>query len=160
MGRAAVGSEPIVLDALLSSECSPGDGARILFVGVVRNHAEGRPVEGMRYEAYEPMAREVLQAIVDEAEQRHGVTRVDAIHRTGELEIGDASVAIVVDGPHRDAAYSASRYVIEEIKRRLPVWKHEHFTDGGTRWVKGTPLEAPGNPEAVPTGRDGGAAHG
>lgn len=133
--------EPLDSGALLDSTRTDGDGAQILFLGVVRDHAEGRPVRGMRYEAYEPMAERVLQEIVEETVSGHGVTSVAAVHRIGELTLGDASVAIVVNSPHRDAAYAASRHVIEEIKRRLPVWKHEHFTDGEERWVPGTPLE-------------------
>lgn len=143
MAEARITVDPIAVDTLAGTEPDPRDGAHILFVGVVRNQAEGRPVRGMAYEAYGPMAREVLQAIVDEAERGHAVTRVEAVHRVGELSVGEASVAILVTGPHRDAAYQASRYVIEEIKKRLPVWKHEHFTDGDARWVPGTPLEAP-----------------
>lgn len=116
------------------------DGAVVVFVGVVRDNAEGRAVSGMRYEAYAEMAREVLLAIATEAGTGHDVSTVRAVHRTGELAIGEASVAIVVAGPHRDASYAASRYVIEEIKKRLPVWKHEHFADGEARWVDGTVL--------------------
>lgn len=139
--RARIVRDPIRVDALLSRTRSDADGAQILFLGVVRNHAEGRPVRGMRYEAYEPMARQVLEAIVDEARADHDVTSVVAVHRIGELALGEASVAIVVNSPHRAEAYAASRQVIEEIKRRLPVWKHEHFVDGEARWVPGTPLE-------------------
>jgi len=160
MGRAAVTADSIPVDALASTPCLAEDGARILFVGVVRDHADGRPVRGMRYEAYEPMAREVLRAIVTEAETGFAVSRVEAVHRTGELAIGEASVAIVVDGPHRDAAYAASRYVIEEIKKRLPVWKHEHFTDGEARWVKGTPLAPPAAAGGTAATPGEGGAHG
>lgn len=139
--RAAIVRDPIRVSSLLAGARTDADGAQILFLGVVRDHAEGRAVRGMRYEAYEPMAREVLDAIVQEAAASHEVTSVSAVHRIGELAIGEASVAIVVNGPHRDATYAASRHVIEEIKKRLPVWKHEHFVDGAARWVPGTPLE-------------------
>ena len=147
MASARIPADPVPTGALLEGFHGDPDGAVILFVGVVRDHAEGRPVRGMRYEAYAGMAEEVLLEIVTEAESRHEVSRVDAVHRTGELGVGEASVAIAVAGPHRDAAYRASRYVIEEIKKRLPVWKHEHFIDGGARWVPGTPL-APAAGEA------------
>ena len=140
MAVAVITTEPLRVEDLLAEAPASSHGARVVFVGVVRDHAEGRPVSGMRYEGYEPMAEEVLRAIVEEAEERHEVGAVSALHRLGELEIGEASVVIVVSGPHRDDAYRASRYVIEEIKRRLPVWKHEHFADGGARWVPGTPL--------------------
>lgn len=139
--RAAIVREPIRVASLLADTRTDADGAQILFLGVVRDHAEGRAVRGMRYEAYEPMALEVLDAIVRETVASHAVTSVSAVHRIGELALGEASVAIVVNGPHRDATYAASRHVIEEIKKRLPVWKHEHFVDGAARWVPGTPLE-------------------
>lgn len=142
---ARVTADPIDVTALLDSAPAERDGAVVLFVGVVRDNAEGRPVRGMRYEAYPEMAREVLQSIAGEAGERHDVTTVLAVHRTGELEIGEASVAIVVAGPHRGSAYDASRYVIEEIKKRLPVWKHEHFADGEARWVDGTALSPTGD---------------
>lgn len=141
IARADIVEDPIVVENLLAETRADVDGAQILFLGVVRDHAEGRPVRGMRYEAYEPMARQVLEAIVGEVVAAHDVTFVLAVHRIGELTIGEASVAIVVNGPHRDATYAASRQAIEEIKRRLPVWKHEHFVDGAERWVPGTPLE-------------------
>ena len=150
--RAWITRQPIPVESLLAECAGPGDGAEILFVGVVRNHAEGRPVTGMRYEAYEPMAARVLEQIVAEAEERHAVSRVRAVHRIGDLGIGEASVAIAVAGPHRDAAYQASRHVIEEIKLRLPVWKHEHFADGVSRWVPGREL-SPGSGDAAGAAR-------
>jgi molybdopterin synthase catalytic subunit len=150
MARARITADPILPETLLGDSYKDRDGAMLLFVGVVRNHAEGRPVRGMRYEAYGPMAEDVLGAIVTEASDLHDVSAVEAVHRIGELSVGEASVAIAVAGPHRDATYRASRYVIEEIKKRLPVWKHEHFTDGEARWVPGTPL--------VPAGEGSGNA--
>jgi len=113
------------------------DGAAILFLGVVRDHADGRPVDGMRYDAYVEMAEGVLSEIAAEAAGRLGTDRVAVVHRTGELDIGEISVAIAVSSPHRAEAYEASRYVIEEIKKRLPVWKKEHYTDGTAEWVPG-----------------------
>lgn len=117
---------------------SDADGAALLFVGVVRDHADGRSVSGMRYEAYAEMANSVLAEIASEAAQRLGSERVAVEHRTGELEIGEVSVAIAVSSPHRAESFDAARYVIEEIKKRLPVWKKEHYTDGAEAWVAGT----------------------
>jgi molybdopterin synthase catalytic subunit len=97
----------------------------------------------MEYDAYEAMAADVLRAIAEEAVARLGTPRVVVVHRVGELALGDVSVAIAVSSPHRDVAYDASRYVIEEIKSRLPVWKHERFVAGEARWVEGHPLAAP-----------------
>jgi molybdopterin synthase catalytic subunit len=84
------------------------------------------------------MARSVLLEIAGEAAGRLGTERVAVVHRVGELEIGEVSVAVAVSSPHRAEAYDASRYVIEEIKKRLPVWKEEHYTDGASEWVEGT----------------------
>jgi molybdopterin synthase catalytic subunit len=116
---------------------SPEDGAVLLFLGTVRNHAGGEAVDGITYEAYERMATPVLADIAHEAAERLGTDRVAVIHRVGELAIGDVSVAIAVSSPHRAQAYDASRYVIEEIKKRLPVWKREHYSSGRSEWVEG-----------------------
>jgi molybdopterin synthase catalytic subunit len=83
------------------------------------------------------MARAVLTAVAEEATAELGGGAVAVEHRVGELAVGDVSVAIAVAAPHRESAYQASRYVIEEIKKRLPVWKREHYLDGDSRWVTG-----------------------
>lgn len=114
------------------------DGAAVLFVGVVRDHADGRSVSGMRYDAYVEMARPVLEEITQEAAERLGTSRIAVTHRIGELAIGEVSVAIAASSPHRAEAFDASRYVIEEIKKRLPIWKKEHYADGSVSWVEGT----------------------
>lgn len=142
-----VGPEPIDPADVLSRVGDDGDGAVILFLGTVRNHAEGRRVSGMTYEAYASMAGRVLAEIVGETAGRWNTDRIAVVHRTGSLDLGEASVAIALSTPHRAAAYDASRYVIEQIKERLPVWKHEHFVDGDSRWVPGrTPPSAPAAP--------------
>ena len=138
MIHTSVGPDPIDPAEVLSRVGSDQDGAAILFLGVVRDHADGRPVEGMRYDAYVEMADGVLAQIASEAAERLGTDRVAVVHRTGELAIGEVSVAIAVSSPHRAEAFDATRYVIEEIKKRLPVWKKEHYADGGTAWVAGT----------------------
>ena len=117
------------------------DGAVILFLGVVRDHNDGRPVSGMTYEAYDEMAGSVLEAIAEEAAERLGTDRVAVVHRAGELAIGDVSVAIAASSPHRAESFDAARYVIEEIKKRLPVWKKEHYAEAESRWLDGvTPV--------------------
>ena len=135
---ADVSPDPIDPAGVLARVGADEDGASLLFLGVVRDHAEGRPVSGMRYDAYAEMATPVLREIAGEAAERLGTERVAVVHRFGELEIGDVSVAIAVSSPHRAEAYEASRYVIEEIKKRLPVWKKEHYADGRSEWVEGT----------------------
>ncbi len=133
-----VSPDPIDTAALLAEVGSNEDGAALLFIGVVRDHAEGRKVKGMRYDAYSEMATEVLREIALEASIPLGTDRIAVAHRFGELKIGDISVGIAVSSPHRAEAYEASRFVIEEIKKRLPVWKKEHYLDGVSEWVEGT----------------------
>jgi len=133
----AIVREPIDPAQVLTLIGADQDGASLLFLGVVRDHNDGRSVGGMRYDSYEEMAAEVLSEIVDEAARSAGTDRVACVHRIGELEVGEVSVAIAVSSPHRAQAYDASRYVIEEIKKRLPVWKKERYSDGAEEWVEG-----------------------
>jgi molybdopterin synthase catalytic subunit len=134
---ARITTGPIDPQAVLHGVGGEQDGAVLLFLGTVRNRNDGRPVRGMRYEAYVAMAEQELEAIVREAAQRTGAAHILAVHRIGELAVGEVSVAIAVSTPHRAEAYEASRYVIEELKRRLPVWKHEDYTDGEAQWLDG-----------------------
>jgi len=134
---AAVVSAPIDPAEALGRVGGPEDGASLLFLGVVRNSNDGRHVTGVGYEAYDDMARAVLLEIAAEARTILGGGRVAVVHRVGELAVGEVSVAIAVSSPHRSEAFAASRHVIEEIKKRLPVWKHERYTDGDGRWLDG-----------------------
>ena len=138
MIRADVGPEVIDPGEVLDSIGAEEDGAAILFLGIVRNHADGRSVTGMHYDAYVEMARPVLVEIADEAAERLGTDRLAVVHRVGELAVGEISVAIAVSSPHRAESFEASRYVIEEIKKRLPIWKKERYSDGDTVWVEGS----------------------
>jgi molybdopterin synthase catalytic subunit len=153
--QARITADPIDPAALLGEVGGEEDGAVILFVGVVRNHADGRSVRGMRYETYRAMAEEVLGEIVAEAADRLGAREVGAVHRVGELTVGEVSVAIAASSPHRAEAFDAARYVIEEIKKRLPVWKREHYVDGEDAWVEGTTPPAPTGEGAGGTGPGG-----
>ena len=120
---------------LLRRVASPANGAVILFLGAVRQVNEGRAVTGIDYEAYEGMAASELEAIVSDGATRFGTDDIAVEHRLGELAVEDISVAIAVGHGHRDTAYAASRWVIEELKRRVPIWKREHYTDGTREWV-------------------------
>jgi molybdopterin synthase catalytic subunit len=142
----AIVQAPIDPADVLARVGDPSDGAVLLFLGTVRDHADGRAVEGLHYESYQAMAEEVLAAIAAEAAQRLGTDRVAVVHRVGELEVGDVSVAIAVSSAHRAEAYDASRYVIEEIKKRLPVWKNERYTGGEAAWVRGSDLNDAARP--------------
>jgi len=135
--HARITTEPLDPATALASAGTDADGALLLFVGVVRNHADGRAVTGMRYDAYVDMAHEVLLAIAGEAAEELGSPRVWVEHRIGRLAIGEASVVIVSASPHRQESFDAVRYVIEEIKKRLPVWKKEEYVDGEEGWVAG-----------------------
>jgi molybdopterin synthase catalytic subunit len=123
---------------LLRRVASPANGAVILFLGAVRQVNEGRSVTGIDYEAYEQMAASELEAIVTDGATRFGTSDIAVAHRLGELSVEDISVAIAVGHAHRDLAYAASRWVIEELKRRVPIWKREHYTDGTREWVDPT----------------------
>ena len=142
--RAWITEAPIDTCELLRQTGSADDGAVLLFLGTVRQVNEGRRVTGIRYEAYREMAEQVLREIAGEAEARIQAGQIHVAHRTGELGLGEVSVAIAVATPHRAEAFDGARYVIEEIKQRLPVWKHEHYADGEAAWVKGEvpPVEA------------------
>jgi molybdopterin synthase catalytic subunit len=150
MIHAEVVHQPIEPAHVLGRVGSSGDGAAVLFVGVVRDHADGRAVTGMRYDAYEEMATEVLAAIAREAAELAGSDRIAVVHRVGELAVGEPSVAIAVSTPHRAEAFDASRHVIEEIKKRLPMWKKERYAHGEEAWVAGSvpPVNARAGGEA------------
>jgi molybdopterin synthase catalytic subunit len=135
--RAWVTRESIDAARVLTLVGSAEDGAAVLFLGMVRDHNDRRPVSGMRYDAYGAMAEKVLDEIAREAADRLGTDRLAVVHRVGDLAIGDVSVAIAASSPHRAEAFDAARYVIEEIKKRLPVWKMEHYREGDSRWLEG-----------------------
>jgi molybdopterin synthase catalytic subunit len=137
----AITSSPLDLGALVALVSSPDAGAVATFLGTSRRTSSNaarveKPVETLWYEAYAPMAEKRLREIGDDAKRRFEVTAVAAWHRVGEVAVGEASVAIAVSAPHRGPAIDACRFVIEEIKRSLPVWKRERFADGEV-WVEG-----------------------
>ena len=135
----------IDLGALVAAVSHAGAGAVATFLGVVRDVNQGASVSGIEYEAYAQMADRELGAILAEAESRWPGVRAAAVHRTGYLAVGEASVAVAASSPHRAPAFAACRYVVEELKRRVPVWKREHYADGRRQWVDGrVPAETPG----------------
>lgn len=126
---------PLSPDAIAAAVDHPGAGGVVLFSGVVRNETDGRPVKFLEYEAHPPMAVAKMREIGLAARARWpGVKRVAMQHRTGRLEIGEASVLIAVSAAHRAEAFEACRYAIDTLKRTVPVWKKEHFEDGEV-WV-------------------------
>ena len=118
--------------AAYTREC----GAVASFTGLVRDHNVGRRVLWLDYEAYAPLAERTFERIAAEARDRWAGVRLAIHHRTGRLEIGEASVAIAAASPHRADAFAACRYAIERVKQIAPVWKHEHF-EGGDVWIEG-----------------------
>jgi molybdopterin synthase catalytic subunit len=127
----------IDVGALIAEVSDPSCGAIAVFLGCVREMNEGRAVTGIAYSAYRAMATREMAAIADEAQAKHGVSRLTIVHRLGLLELGDVSVAVVAAHPHRAPALDANRYVIEQLKRRVPIWKLEHYVDGTREWVAG-----------------------
>jgi molybdopterin synthase catalytic subunit len=130
-------SAPLDVEDLVSRVVSPERGGVATFIGVVRNHHDGRSVLRLEYSAYDAMVEAECARIVSEAEGQWPVC-VALEHRTGQLEVGDAAVMVAAAGAHRDEAFDACRYVIEELKRRVPIWKREHFADGTVSWVDPT----------------------
>jgi molybdopterin synthase catalytic subunit len=138
MASVAVVSAPLDLESLSREVAGStnGDGAIASFIGLVRDHNQGRRVSYLDYEAYEPLAVRALNRIVDEAREAWPTTRLGVHHRIGRIELGEASIIIAAASPHRADAFAACRYMIERVKQIVPIWKHEHF-DGGEVWLEG-----------------------
>jgi molybdopterin synthase catalytic subunit len=149
--HAALVHEAISVNALLLRVGDEGAGAVTLFLGTVRNLNDGRAVTGIDYEAYGPMAESELQAIANETVQAIPGLRLAVEHRVGTLVLGDISVAIAAAHAHRAQAYDGSRRVIEAIKKRVPIWKREHYVEGDWDWVDPTksPSASAMTPDAV-----------
>jgi molybdopterin synthase catalytic subunit len=133
-------THPIDIAALLSEAHRPGAGGIVLFSGEVRNTQKNRDVQFLEYEAYAPLAEEMIEAIVEDAKQRWKLQYANAVHRIGRLEISESAVVVITAHAHRKAAYEANQFIIDAIKRDVPIWKCEHFVDGTHEW--GTNLEA------------------
>jgi molybdopterin synthase catalytic subunit len=135
MTRTAIVTHPIDVTAIIAEVASDGAGATSLFLGTVRDINDGRAVTGMEYTAYGAMAERELAKIAAEAVERFGGVALSVEHRIGVLALGDVSVAIAAAHPHRRDALDATRFVIEELKKRVPIWKREHYADGTREWV-------------------------
>lgn len=135
MSRFALSEQPIDSAALERSLKSHAAGATVSFVGRVRERNDGRDVRALTYQAYAPLAASEGEALLDEALQRFAVLDARCVHRIGDLELGDCAVWIGVSAGHRDAAFAACRWIIDEIKRRVPIWKNEHYADGDSGWL-------------------------
>jgi len=137
--------EPIATETVLAKIKQPEDGAVVVFEGIVRDHTRGRRTLYLDYEAYEPMAGRKLEELAAEALGRFQVREVAVVHRLGRLQHSEASVLIVVASAHRAAAFEACRWLIDTLKKTVPIWKKEHFADGAV-WADGEPF-----PDDIPT---------
>jgi molybdopterin synthase catalytic subunit len=138
---------PIDSGALRAELADPGCGGYAAFEGWVRDHNEGQRVRHLEYEAYEQLAVREAERIVAEALARFGVAHAAGAHRLGDLAVGELAVWVGVSAPHRDEAFLACRYIIDEIKHRLPIWKKEHYASGDSGWVNCERCAAPGTHE-------------
>ena len=137
----SISEDPIDVEGLLSNVKDDSAGATILFLGTIRNHNEGYDVSAIYYEVYMRMAEEAMAKIEAEAIKRWNLKKFAAIHRIGNLKIGEVSVAIAVSSEHRAEAFEAARYAIDQIKSEVPIWKKEIINNGKeARWAQGTPM--------------------
>jgi len=125
--------EPIDLNRVINSVKDSAAGGTVIFIGTVRNHSSGRSVQALEYQAYESMALRMIEDIALEAKKKWGVLKISAVHRVGMVGAGEAGLVVVVSTVHRKEAFEACRYVIDAIKKDVPVWKKE-ITEGGGKW--------------------------
>lgn len=132
----AVTDDPLDVLGLMEFVADDAAGATVMFSGTVRDHSPGRRgVTRLEYEAYEGVVTTKIREVVDEACERWPVLKVAAVHRTGVLGIGESAVIVAVSTAHRADAFPACRYIIDELKHRVPIWKKEHW-EGGSEWVR------------------------
>jgi MoaE-MoaD fusion protein len=148
----AIVHEKINTAAVLDQIKRPHDGAAVVFEGVVRNHSRGRRTLHLEYEAYEEMALKQMEALAEQALGQFSISDLALVHRLGRLQIGETSVVMVVTSAHRAAAFDACRWLIDTLKRTVPIWKKEYFEDGAV-WADGEPF-----PEQIPRAEETPAA--
>jgi len=134
---------PIAPAALTEGLADPRSGALAVFEGRVRELNEGRAVQALEYEAYVPLAEKEGERIIAEARARFEILRAECVHRTGRLGLGDVAVVVAVAAVHRGDAFGACRYIIDETKARLPIWKKEHYAGGASEWIRCATREGP-----------------
>jgi len=134
--RFSIATHPLDIAPLrMALHQDPRTGACAAFEGLVRQHNEGRPVRGLRYEAYVELAEREGNEIMAEALARFAILETRCMHRIGELEIGELAVWVGVSSSHRGPAFEACRYIIDAVKARVPIWKHEYYADGASDWL-------------------------
>lgn len=135
MTRFSLAQTPIDTATLRAELLDDRVGGYASFEGWVRNHNEGRDVLGLRYEAYAALAEAEGEKVLDEARAKFDILDVRCVHRVGDLVIGEMAVWVGVSAAHRDAAFAACRYIIDEVKARVPIWKHERYAEGDAGWL-------------------------
>ncbi|MCI0706989.1 MAG: molybdenum cofactor biosynthesis protein MoaE [Ignavibacteriae bacterium] len=125
----------IDIQQVIESVAGLQSGGIDVFIGTTRNHSQGKKVRGLEYEAYEPMAVNIMERLVRQVNETWGV-RASIVHRVGSVPIGESSVVIAAASAHRDEAFKACRFLIDELKRVVPIWKREHFEDGTVEWSR------------------------
>ena len=129
--------ESIDITALRQRALHPQAGAVVIFCGDIRNHSDKQSVEKLEYESHESMALNQMNQVVEKSSNQWPIHYVEVIHRLGLMEVMECSIAIAVSTSHRVDAYAASRFIIDTIKRSVPIWKKEHFSDGQSSWSEG-----------------------
>jgi len=150
---------PIDTAALRAELANPESGGYTSFEGWVRNHNEGHKVRHLEYQAFEPLAVKEGERIVAEAIKRFGIERAACVHRVGDLAIGEMAVWVGASARHREEAFRACRYIIDEVKHRVPIWKKEHYENGDSGWVNCERCAAPGEHELHDPAHGHGGAH-
>lgn len=130
-----ISSEPIDVAPLKSALVNTQAGACVTFEGWVRARNEDQPVNSLEYEAYPELAEKEGARIFSEAREKFSIVAAVGAHRVGHLQLGDLAVWVGVTAEHRDAAFEACRYIIDELKARVPIWKKEHYTSGASQWI-------------------------
>ena len=131
----SISEVPIDVASLRREIEAVGAGAVVCFEGRVRDHNDGRAVDGLSYQAYVELAEAEGRRIVDEARAKFAVEHIACVHRIGDLALGDVAVWAGVSAAHRAAAFDACRYVIDQVKKRVPIWKREHYVEGSPKWL-------------------------
>lgn len=135
-----ISDTPIDVESLIAQTKDPRMGGTVVFIGTVRNRSEAGSVDRMLYDAYIPMAEKRMLEVEEEVRKTLPVGKVAMQHRVGELALGDISVVVVASAPNRAEAFAACRLGIEQIKRRVPIWKKEHLSGGEEKWAEGKPI--------------------
>ncbi|MEX2117742.1 MAG: molybdenum cofactor biosynthesis protein MoaE [Bacteroidota bacterium] len=126
--------DPINIQAILTNVTTPESGGIDIFIGTTRNHSGGRNVTLLEYEAYEPMAVRLMEQIEISAREKWPLQKVALVHRLGRVPVGEASVVVAVSSAHRKEAFEACRFLIDTLKKEVPIWKREYFADGTVEW--------------------------